>query len=266
MDIKVVDFDILYDCLEKAACVSDDVLLNIDKTGLSINSKNTIARLDIASNCVVAVKENSYQIALADIKLLLIALTNATESIKDRFGDTIQLLVRPGKLLIKTNNSKTSLHQANIDIIKSKSTEIKQLPKSVLDFTLNKNAFKKINSTFAFISNVNDIRVEFGAFAEDIQDKSLIGAKIFAADTPLSNYSVIDVGEINNQSVDFSNFSYPITIDIDRVNLLSKFTNNRFENVKMSALEKPAIIVNFNDNKVEPMINTKMTLVCSVVK
>lgn len=261
IDITIVDYVALCDCLEKAACISDDVVIAIDKSKLSINSKNTMARLSVESNCVTAT--DACQIALADIRLFIVALSNANESIKDAFGDKITIQVNPGKLLIKTNNSKTSLHQANVDIIRSQSTPIKDLPKTLLDFTLNKTAFKKINSSLIYISNTTDARVEFGMF-DDIQDKSLLGAKIFAANTPLSNYSVIDVGEINSSD---TAIPYAITLDFDRINLLAKFSNNNL--VKISALAKPALVITYNavqNESVNNLSTTNITLICSIVK
>lgn len=261
MTITIIDYSALYECLEKASYISDDVIIDIDKTKLNINVKNTLAKLSIESMCITA--DESCKIALADIKLFMVALANANESIRDSFGDKITVTVQPGKLLIKTNNSKTSIHQASLDIVRSHTPAIKDLPPTLLDFNFNSTAFKKINSALIFVSNTSDARVELGVF-DDIQDKSLIGAKIFAANTPLSNYSIIDVGEINN--IANSPLTYAITLDFDRINLLSKFSGG--VSMSMSALEKPALLLNrstnVNTNNIQSA--TTITLICSIVK
>lgn len=262
MNITILDFDALYACLEKASYISEDVIINVTETNLSINIKNMIARLSIDSMCVTA--DKPCQIALADVKLFMVALTNAHESIKDAFADKIMIQVTPGKLLIRTNNSKTALQQANVDIIKSAATPINMLPASVIDFTIDKPALKKINSSLIFISNVMDARIEFGQF-DDIADTSLIGAKIFATNTPLSNYSVIAVGEIN--VFNDMKLDYPVCLDFERISLLSRFIT---EPTKLSALTKPALVFTqkifcpSNTTTSPALIN--MTFICSIVK
>lgn len=259
MDILITDFTQFYACLEKASYISDDIIIDVTEAGVQINAKNMISRLSIESTS--ATSTEPCQIVLNDIKLLLVALSNANDSIKDAFADKLSVSVSKSKLLVKTRNSRTSLHQASPDIIQSQSTQISTLPKSIMTFTLNKQAFRKINSSLIYISNVNDARAEFGSF-DEIEDKSMIAAKIFAANTPLSNHSVIAIGELNTMSD--TPLNYQVTLDFDRITLLAKFVG---ESATIAALEKPALVVQHTTPMTaESAATTKTTFICSIVK
>lgn len=254
MTITIHDNQALYKCLQQASYLTDDIIIDIDKTQLQINAKNMIARLSINSACASA--DAPCKIVLTDIKLLITALSNAISTAKEQFVDAVNIDVTANRLTVKTNNSKTVLQQASIDIIQSAANPLQTLPASAMLFTLDKQSIKKINSSMIFISNTADARIELGQF-DDIQDKTLLGAKIFAANTPLSNYSIFDVGQINAIN---SEVSYPIVLDFDRIALLSKFID---ADTKIAALEKPALAITttHTDN-----VSINTTILCSIIK
>ena len=252
--LVINDFDVLYKCLEYASFISDDLIINVDNSKINIDIKNNIARLNIESGSITA--DNNCDIVLNNIKLFMVAIKNAQASIKDHNLDKIEVNVSKSKLEIKTNNSKTSIHQSNPDIISSKSTKLKSKPKSILDFTFYKDSFKKLNSSFIFIPNVEDVRIELNTGDNlDLQNKNLLGAKIFAHNTPLSNFSIIDVGDV---SFIKETVPYQIILDFDRLSLLSKFSKD--SDVTFSALNIPALFV---ENKDDYM---NMSLICSILK
>lgn len=212
--IRINDFNILYDIVKSLTRMSDGVKFTVNDCGLTIYAKNNFSKCELTSNSVVSDNEVSFNIG--DLGMFLKILTTVKELYKDEGYVSVKLFYDKPFVKIESKKFKTKLSTVDDERIAGFiGTKVHTAMTPQLEFTTSSDKIKSINSHSFIFNDSNSARVYLTS--DDDMQSNTIFAKIGNEGNDLANSVVLELGMINSGSLG----NRKVIIDFDRLNILN---------------------------------------------